>query len=121
MNVTVVPDSMLSYLTAWPTGSPQPLVSALNSCDGVVVANAAIVPAGGGRGDRHLRDPPHALAAAEMAAPSKASQLKQFRDAIGQVQALPPSDVISWTKMIAQHCINCALSDQNNIHFNSPT
>ncbi len=47
MNVTVVPDGALSYLTAWPAGSQQPLVSTLNSFDGSVVANAAIVPAGG--------------------------------------------------------------------------
>jgi hypothetical protein len=47
VNVTVVPDGVLSYLTAWPAGSPQPLVSTLNSWDGSVVANAAIVPAGG--------------------------------------------------------------------------
>jgi uncharacterized repeat protein (TIGR01451 family) len=46
MNVTVVPDSVLYYLTAWPTGVSQPLVSTLNSFDGTVVANAAIVPAG---------------------------------------------------------------------------
>ncbi len=46
LNVTVVPDGILSYLTTWPTGSPQPLVSTLNSFDGTVVANAAIVPAG---------------------------------------------------------------------------
>ena len=46
MNVTVVPDGQLSYLTAWPAGLAQPLVSTLNSFDGAVVANAAIVPAG---------------------------------------------------------------------------
>ncbi|HXN46297.1 MAG TPA: fibronectin type III domain-containing protein, partial [Bryobacteraceae bacterium] len=46
MNVTVVPDAILSYLTAWPAGSAQPFVSTLNSFDGAVVANAAIVPAG---------------------------------------------------------------------------
>ncbi len=46
LNVTVVPDGKLSYLTAWPTGVPQPYVSTLNSFDGSVVANAAIVPAG---------------------------------------------------------------------------
>ena len=46
VNVTVVPDGPLSYLTAWPTGSQQPFVSTLNSFDGSVVANAAIVPAG---------------------------------------------------------------------------
>jgi hypothetical protein len=45
VNVTVVPDSKLGYLTMWPTGEPQPLVSTLNS-DGRVKANAAIVPAG---------------------------------------------------------------------------
>jgi len=48
LNVTVVPDGMLQYLTAWPTGSAQPNVSTLNSWDGTVVANAAIVPAGDG-------------------------------------------------------------------------
>ena len=48
LNVTVVPDGMLQYLTAWPTGAGQPLVSTLNSWDGAVVANAAIVPAGTG-------------------------------------------------------------------------
>ena len=46
VNVTVVPDGALSYLTTWPTGSAQPFVSTLNSFDGSVVANAAIVPAG---------------------------------------------------------------------------
>ena len=46
LNVTVVPDGPLSFLTAWPTGAAQPLVSTLNSFDGSVVANAAIVPAG---------------------------------------------------------------------------
>jgi hypothetical protein len=46
LNVTVVPDGPLAYLTVWPTGSPQPLVSTLNSFDGSIIANAAIVPAG---------------------------------------------------------------------------
>jgi hypothetical protein len=46
LNVTVVPDGVLPYLTAWPTGAAQPNVSTLNSFDGSVVANAAIVPAG---------------------------------------------------------------------------
>ena len=46
LNVTVVPDGPLPFLTAWPTGAGQPGVSTLNSFDGSVVANAAIVPAG---------------------------------------------------------------------------
>jgi hypothetical protein len=37
---------LLSFLTAWPTGAGQPFVSTLNSFDGSIVANAAIVPAG---------------------------------------------------------------------------
>ncbi len=46
LNVTVVPDGPLPFLTAWPAGAAKPLVSTLNSFDGSVVANAAIVPAG---------------------------------------------------------------------------
>jgi uncharacterized repeat protein (TIGR03803 family) len=45
-NTTVVPSGSLGYLTAWPTGSTQPFVSTLNSLDGTILANAAIVPAG---------------------------------------------------------------------------
>jgi hypothetical protein len=45
LNVTVVPKASLGYLTMWPTGGTQPLVSTLNS-DGRVKANAAIIPAG---------------------------------------------------------------------------
>ena len=36
----------LGYLTMWPTGQAQPYVSTLNSSNGAIVANAAIVPAG---------------------------------------------------------------------------
>ena len=46
LNVTVVPQSVLGYLTIWPSGEGQPVVSTLNSVDGRVKANAAIVPAG---------------------------------------------------------------------------
>ena len=46
LNVTVVPDGALGYLTIWPTPETQPVVSTLNSPDGRVKANAAIVPAG---------------------------------------------------------------------------
>jgi hypothetical protein len=45
-NVTVVPGPTLGYLTIWPAGQPQPVVSTLNSVDGRVKADAAIVPAG---------------------------------------------------------------------------
>jgi hypothetical protein len=48
LNVTVVPSGPLGYLSLWPTGQPQPVVSTLNSWDGIVVANAAVVPAGTG-------------------------------------------------------------------------
>jgi len=47
LNVTVVPRAAaLGYLTTWPTGQAQPLASTLNSWEGLVVANAALVPAG---------------------------------------------------------------------------
>ena len=46
LNVTVVPSGPLGYLTIWPTGQGQPVVSTMNSLDGRIKANAAIVPAG---------------------------------------------------------------------------
>jgi hypothetical protein len=46
LNVTVVPHGILGFLTTFPCGQPQPLVSTLNSIDGRVKAVAAIVPAG---------------------------------------------------------------------------
>ncbi len=46
LNITVVPTAQLGYLSVWPTGQVQPVVSTLNSLDGRIVANAAIVPAG---------------------------------------------------------------------------
>jgi hypothetical protein len=46
LNVTAIPTGTLSYLTIWPTGEVQPAVSTMNSLDGRIKANAAIVPAG---------------------------------------------------------------------------
>jgi len=46
LNVTAIPQTGLGYLTTWPSGQAQPLVSTLNSFTGAVTANAAIVPAG---------------------------------------------------------------------------
>ena len=48
LNITVVPPAALGYLTAWPTGQAQPYVSTLNSYNGAIIANAAILPAGSG-------------------------------------------------------------------------
>ncbi len=46
LNVTVVPQGRLGYLTIWPTGQDQPVVSTMNSLDGRTKANAAIVAGG---------------------------------------------------------------------------
>jgi uncharacterized repeat protein (TIGR03803 family) len=46
LNVTVVPSGPLGYLTIWPEGEIQPYTSTMNSSDGRIKANAAIVPAG---------------------------------------------------------------------------
>jgi hypothetical protein len=45
LNVTVVPRGPLGYMTMWPSGEAQPLVSTLNDLKGTYTANAAIVPA----------------------------------------------------------------------------
>ena len=46
LNFTSVPNGSLGFLTTWPAGQPQPLVSTLNAPTGAVTANAAIVPSG---------------------------------------------------------------------------
>ena len=48
LNATVVPATGLGYLTLWPLGTAQPVVSTLNAIGDPIVANAAIVPAGPG-------------------------------------------------------------------------
>jgi uncharacterized repeat protein (TIGR03803 family) len=48
LNVTLIPynGQRVGYLTIWPSGRTQPLVSTMNSLDGRTKANAAMVPAG---------------------------------------------------------------------------
>ena len=46
LNVTVVPHGVLGFLTLWPTGEDRPGISTMNSLDGRIKANAAIVSAG---------------------------------------------------------------------------
>jgi hypothetical protein len=46
LNIAVIPSDTLGYLTVSPTGEARPLVSTLNSYDGRIKANAAIVGAG---------------------------------------------------------------------------
>src|SRR5579863_263851 len=48
LNIAVVPRGLLGFLTVWPTGQTQPVVATLNSIDGRIKSNAAIVPAGAG-------------------------------------------------------------------------
>ena len=48
VNATVVPVTSLGYLSLWPTGTAQPLVSTLNADDEVITSNMAIVPLGSG-------------------------------------------------------------------------
>ena len=48
LNLTVVPDASLNYLTLWPDGGSQPYVSTLNADDGAITSNMAIVPTANG-------------------------------------------------------------------------
>ena len=54
LNVTVVPHGALQFLTVYPGGTTRPGVSTLNSYDGRVKANAAIVPANTGDANRSI-------------------------------------------------------------------
>jgi hypothetical protein len=46
LNATVVPTSAVGYLTLWPDGQSEPVVSTLNANDAYVTSNMAIVGAG---------------------------------------------------------------------------
>jgi len=52
-NTTVVPSGDLSYLTLWPDGLGQPVVSTLNAADGWVTSNMAVVPTINGKIDAY--------------------------------------------------------------------
>jgi hypothetical protein len=49
----VVPSGALGYLTLWPDGATQPLVSTLNALDGSISDNMAIVPTTNGKVDAY--------------------------------------------------------------------
>jgi hypothetical protein len=48
LNATVVPPAPFGFLTLWPAGTTQPLVSTLNAIDGAITSNMAIVPTANG-------------------------------------------------------------------------
>jgi hypothetical protein len=52
-NASVVPVGALGYLTLWPDGASQPLVSTLNALDGSISSNMAIVPSTNGKVDAY--------------------------------------------------------------------
>ena len=52
-SATVVPQGVLSYLTLWPDGTGQPLVSTLNAQDGSISSNMAIVSTTNGTVDAY--------------------------------------------------------------------
>jgi uncharacterized protein (TIGR03437 family) len=61
-NATVVPVSTLSWLTLWQGGnSPPPFVSTLNSFDGAITSNLAVVPAGGNAINAFTTDPAYLI------------------------------------------------------------
>ncbi len=59
MNATVVPPGPFSFLTLWPQGTIQPLVSTLNAPDGAVTSNMAIVPTTNGLVSSFASNPVH--------------------------------------------------------------
>ena len=62
LNATVVPQNgPLDYLTLWPDGQTQPVVSTLNSPDGTVTSNLAIVPSSNGSIDAFAPESTHLI------------------------------------------------------------
>jgi hypothetical protein len=82
----------------------------------------------GGQGTEFIPNEPQVvdrISASEMAASGSPTLLQHFREAVGLMRNMPPgkpknilpNDVRSWTKQIAQHCMQCALANTSNIHF----
>jgi hypothetical protein len=62
MNVTLVPNGPFGFLSLWPAGQAQPVVSTMNSLDGRIKANAAVVGLGaGGAVSVYVTDPAHVI------------------------------------------------------------
>ena len=59
VNATVVPQPTLGYLTLWPQGVNQPVVSTLNATDGAITSNMAIVPTNNGSVSAFTSNPSH--------------------------------------------------------------
>jgi hypothetical protein len=53
LNATVVPVGALGYLTLWPDGQAQPVVSTLNALDGVTASNMVVLPVQDGKIDAY--------------------------------------------------------------------
>jgi hypothetical protein len=53
LNATIVPSGAVGYLTLWPNGDQQPVVSTLNAYDGWITSNMAIVPTTNGAIDAY--------------------------------------------------------------------
>jgi hypothetical protein len=61
LNATVIPTQNLGYLSLWPQGQAQPLVSTLNAADGALTSNMALVPTTNGSIRLYATDSTHAL------------------------------------------------------------
>jgi hypothetical protein len=59
LNATVVPPGPLGFLTLWPQGAAQPLVSTLNAGDGAISSNMAIVLTTNGAISSFVSNPSH--------------------------------------------------------------
>jgi hypothetical protein len=57
----VVPPGPLGFLTLWPQGATQPLVSTLNAIDGSITSNMAIVPTTNGSVSAFSSNPAHLI------------------------------------------------------------
>ena len=78
LNVTVVPHGPLGYLTIWPDGEVQPYVSTMNSPDGRIKANAAIVPSGNNAVSVYVSDTTDVILDIDGYFASSSSQTYQF-------------------------------------------
>ena len=61
LNATVVPSGILGYLSLWPNGQNQPVVSTLNADNATVTSNMALVPTTNGSVDAFASQPTYLI------------------------------------------------------------
>jgi hypothetical protein len=105
LNVTVVPQPSVGFLSLWPDGTTRPLVSTLNAFDGAITSNMAIVPTNDSAVDVYSSSATHVILDTSGYFAPGAAQASAGITASPTIVALGGSTTLSWTSVNVSSCI----------------